>query len=90
MSIIAQQVTKVDTDSYAAYHGLKFLARRRLVVVSAKTERACASASSTVQASVTLYITQQTHFDRVLSQVPRLHYCWIGEPHYSNLAFLVL
>ena len=39
MSIIAQQVTKVDTDSYAAYHGLKFLARRRLVVVLLKVQR---------------------------------------------------
>ena len=39
MSIRVQQVSKVDTDSYAAYHGLKFLARRRLVVVLLKVQR---------------------------------------------------
>ena len=37
--IRVQQVTKVDTDSYSAYHGLKFLARRRLVVVLLKVQR---------------------------------------------------
>ena len=93
MSIRVQQVSKVDTDSYTAYHGHKFLERRRLVVLLLKVQRQSVLLLLLLsRISVTLYITQQTHFDRVLSQVPRPHYCWIGDPDfdYSGLAFLVL